>query len=147
MLQKGTKGRSSPIGATVSREGTNFSVYSKHASSIELLLFDAAEDACPSRVIPIDPATNRTYHDWHVFVPGVKPGQIYACYSPKGGVGKTATAVNLGLDYLLIFGYGGFPEMRAMLGFAAAGRRDLGRALGAGRGGRSVTRGANGGIE
>ena len=24
----------------------------------------------PARVISIDPATNRTYHYWHVFVPG-----------------------------------------------------------------------------
>ena len=24
-----------------------------------------------------DPAANRTYHYWHVFVPGVEPGQIY----------------------------------------------------------------------
>ncbi len=31
----------------------------------------------PSRVIPIDPAANRTYHYWHMFVPGVAPGQIY----------------------------------------------------------------------
>ena len=31
----------------------------------------------PSRVIRIDPATNRTYHYWHVFVPGVRPGQLY----------------------------------------------------------------------
>jgi len=30
------------------------------------------------RAISIDPATNRTYHYWHVFVPGVKAGQIYA---------------------------------------------------------------------
>ena len=28
-------------------------------------------------MIPIDPVTNRTYHYWHVFVPGVPPGQIY----------------------------------------------------------------------
>jgi glycogen operon protein len=28
-------------------------------------------------VVRIDPVTNRTYHYWHVFVPGVQPGQIY----------------------------------------------------------------------
>jgi len=42
-----------------------------------LLLFDAEDDARPSRVIPIDPAANRTYHYWHVFVSGLRPGQIY----------------------------------------------------------------------
>jgi glycogen operon protein len=52
-------------------------VYSKHAAGIELLLFDGVDDARPKRVISIDPTTNRTYHYWHVFVPGVKAGQIY----------------------------------------------------------------------
>jgi len=76
-------GQSSPLGATVSEEGTNFSVYSKHAAGIDLLLFDSVGDARPTRVMSIDPATNRTYHYWHLFVPGVKAGQIYG-YRVKG---------------------------------------------------------------
>ena len=36
------------------------------------------DDARPSRVIPIDPVTNLTCHYWHVFVPGITAGQIYA---------------------------------------------------------------------
>ena len=47
------------------------------ATGVELVLFDREDDASPSRAIPIDPVTNRTYHYWHVFVPGVPPGQIY----------------------------------------------------------------------
>ncbi len=70
-------GRSFPIGATLVTGGANFSVFSRSAGSIELLLFDRVEDARPSRVIPIDPLANRTYHYWHVFVPGVQAGQIY----------------------------------------------------------------------
>ena len=77
MAEETKQGRSSPLGATVSADGTNFCVYSKHATGIELLLFDWIDDALPERVISIDPATNRTYHYWHVFVPGVKVGQIY----------------------------------------------------------------------
>ena len=73
-----SQGTSSPLGATPSREGTNFSVFSKHATGIELLLFDHVDDGAEAaRVIRIDPATNRTYHYWHVFAPGVKAGQIY----------------------------------------------------------------------
>jgi isoamylase len=68
---------SSPLGAAVGHGGTNFSIFSRHAAKVELLFFDRTEDARPSRVIAIDPSTNRTYHYWHVFVPGVKPGQIY----------------------------------------------------------------------
>src|SRR4029453_3479794 len=72
-----TEGQSSPLGATLSREGVNFSVYSKHATGIELLLFDRVEDVRPSRLIRLAPSINRTYHYWHVFVPGVKVGQLY----------------------------------------------------------------------
>src|SRR5438270_11926049 len=70
-------GRSYPLGATVFPDGVNFSVFSRGASAVELLLFNREDDARPARVIPIDPASNRTYHYWHVFVPGVRPGQIY----------------------------------------------------------------------
>jgi len=70
-------GRSSPLGATVVRGGVNFSVFSRSASGVELLLFDRQDDAGPRRVIRIDPWANRTYHYWHVFVPGVQPGQLY----------------------------------------------------------------------
>jgi isoamylase len=70
-------GRSAPLGATVSCGGTNFSVYSRDASGIELLFFDRDDDPRPARVIPLDPSVNRTYHYWHVFVPGVQAGQLY----------------------------------------------------------------------
>jgi isoamylase len=77
VAEQSKEGQSSPLGATVSADGTNFSVYSKNAKRIELLLFDCVDDFRPERAISINPATNRTYHYWHVFVPGVKAGQIY----------------------------------------------------------------------
>ncbi len=79
-----TTGRSFPLGATLAAGGANFSIYSRTAAAIELLFFDRVEDARPSRVIPIDPQANRTYHYWHVFVPGVQAGQIYGfrAYGP-----------------------------------------------------------------
>jgi glycogen operon protein len=57
--------------------GVNFSLFSRSANNIELLLFNREDDSRPARVIPIDPAENRTYHYWHVFIPGLKAGQIY----------------------------------------------------------------------
>ena len=71
-------GRSFPLGATVLAEGVNFSVFSRQASRLDLLLFDDAASTHPARVIELDPRTHRTYHYWHVFVPGIRPGQIYA---------------------------------------------------------------------
>ena len=71
------QGTSSPLGATPGPDGVNFSVFSRHATGVELLLFDHVDDQQPARVIRIDPADNRTYHYWHVFVPSLRPGQIY----------------------------------------------------------------------
>jgi isoamylase len=79
----GTPGRSAPLGADVSPGGVNFSVYSRSASGIELIFFDREDDALPARVLPLDPAANRTGIYWHVFVPGIKPGQLYG-YRVRG---------------------------------------------------------------
>jgi isoamylase len=70
-------GSSSPLGATLSPNGVNFSVFSRHATGVQLLLFDRIDDARPARVVHLDPSANRTYHYWHVFVPNVRPGQLY----------------------------------------------------------------------
>src|ERR1700716_1208047 len=70
-------GRSSPLGATVFPGGGNFSVYSRNASGVEVLLFNREDDMQPERMITIDLATNRTDHYGHVFVPDVRPGQLY----------------------------------------------------------------------
>ncbi len=72
-----TAGRPSPIGATVTEGGVNFSLFSRTASSVELLLFDREDSPKPSRVVAFNPVANRTYHYWHYFLPGVKSGQLY----------------------------------------------------------------------
>lgn len=71
-------GVAAPLGATIVPGGVNFSLYSKHATHVELLLFDHADDAQPARIIPLDPRRHRTYHYWHVCVPGIGSGQLYA---------------------------------------------------------------------
>jgi glycogen operon protein len=76
-------GASAPLGASVHPAGVNFSVFSKDAAAIELLLFDDANAAEPSRIIALARADHRTYHYWHVFVPGLTPGQAYG-YRAQG---------------------------------------------------------------
>src|SRR5262245_39549823 len=71
-------GGSAPLGATVRSGGVNFCVYSKGATLIELLLFDEENAGQPSRIIPLHADKHRTYHYWHVFVPNLEPGQVYA---------------------------------------------------------------------
>ena len=70
-------GSSAPLGATVTAEGVNFSVFSKGATAVELLLFDDVLAPSPSRVGQLEPGRHRTYHYWHLFVPGLQPGQVY----------------------------------------------------------------------
>jgi isoamylase len=57
--------------------GVNFSLYSRHASGLELCFFERSDDARPSRIIHLDPALQRTSDIWHVFVPGLRHGQLY----------------------------------------------------------------------
>ncbi len=93
-------GQSFPIGATTFEDGVNFSLYSRHATGVELVLFDASEDLQPSQVISLNPAKNRTYHYWHTFVPGIRVGQIYGYrvdgpYTPDVGLHFDRTKVLL----------------------------------------------------
>lgn len=81
MTLKTLPGESYPIGATVEKDGkhgVNFCIFSKEATFIELLLFAGQNDPQPSHTIPLDPKTNRTHYYWHIFVEGLKAGQIYA---------------------------------------------------------------------
>src|SRR5215469_6605477 len=71
-------GLCAPLGATVYPHGVNFSIYSRDATQVELLLFDREDDQQPAKVVALDPGVNLTYHYWHTFVPGVRHGQIYA---------------------------------------------------------------------
>ncbi len=77
ILQRVDTGSTSPLGATVTARGVNFCLFSKHAKGVELLLFDAPNTSQPSQVIPLDPQRNRTFYYWHIFVQGLKEGQVY----------------------------------------------------------------------
>jgi len=94
------EGSSSPLGATCSHEGVNFSVFSRHATGVELLLFEGVDDREPSRAIRLDPGVHRTYFYWHVFVPGVRPEQLYGYrvegpFDPETGLRFDPTKVLL----------------------------------------------------
>src|SRR4051812_18264369 len=70
-------GQAFPLGASVADAGVNFSVYARDATGIELMLFDREDDARPAHTIALDPVNNRTYHYWHVLIPGLVAGQLY----------------------------------------------------------------------
>lgn len=79
-----------PMGTYACGNGTNFSLFSRHASRVRLELFNHPDDATAARVIDLNPARNRTGDVWHVWVEGIRPGQLYAYrvdgpYQPKDG--------------------------------------------------------------
>ena len=93
-----------PLGSTVTPEGTNFSVFSAHATGMEIVLFDHADGSKPVRVIALDPLLNRTSHYWHIFVPGIKPGQLYGYRAD--GPNDPAAGHRFDRDKVLIDPYG-----------------------------------------
>jgi glycogen operon protein len=55
----------------------DFTVFSKHATLIELLLFDHGDAVEPAQIIPLSPDKHRRYHYWQTHIPGIRPGQVY----------------------------------------------------------------------
>jgi isoamylase len=64
-------GRWSPLGAAFDGEGTNFALWAEGADGVTLCLFD---DAGRERRLDL---AESTFHVWHGYVPGVRPGQRY----------------------------------------------------------------------
>ena len=73
-----SQGLSYPLGATVSPKGTNFSLFSKNASFVELLLFDADKPDKPTHTFRLSPRQNKTFYYWHIFLEEIGHGQLYA---------------------------------------------------------------------
>ena len=79
-----------PMGTSQQDNGGNFAFFSRHATRVRLELFDSPADQTPSRQIELDSARNRTGDVWHIWVEGIRPGQLYGYrvdgpYSPSEG--------------------------------------------------------------
>lgn len=67
-----------PHGAKATENGVNFSISSRHATYVELVLFSSASQQKPFQVIPLDKDKNHTFFSWHVFVQELPVGTWYA---------------------------------------------------------------------
>jgi isoamylase len=63
-----------PLGAAWDGRGTNFALFSEHATGVELCLFDGQDGTKEVGRITV---SERTDQVWHVYLPGVHPGQRY----------------------------------------------------------------------
>jgi isoamylase len=110
-----------PLGAHPRGNGVNFALFSRNGSGVRLDFFNHAEDSSPTRTVILDAARNKTGDIWHVWVEGIRPGQLYGFrvagpYQPAEGhrfnpdkllVDPCATALALvpGHDFRLACGY------------------------------------------
>ena len=58
-------------------KGVNFSLFSGHATTVELLLFSGEGEKLPFQAIQLDPERNKTFNFWHVYVEGLNSGTCY----------------------------------------------------------------------
>jgi isoamylase len=87
MQLKAYPGKPFPLGATWDGLGVNFALFSENASAVELCFFATTNDEAESARIKM---TERSHGIWHVYVPGVEPGQLYGYrvygpYEPGNG--------------------------------------------------------------
>ncbi|MGH8143394.1 MAG: glycogen debranching protein GlgX [Steroidobacteraceae bacterium] len=80
------EGSSQALGAIWDGKGTNFTLFSAHATKVEVCLFD------PGGIRELERLTLPEYTDeiWHGYVPGVNPSTVYGFrvhgpYEPKAG--------------------------------------------------------------
>lgn len=66
-----------PFGCNHNGGGANFSIFSRYAAQVELLLFETAADKKPFQVISLQKEVNRTFFYWHVYVVGLPAGYWY----------------------------------------------------------------------
>ena len=81
-----------PYGAHVVDQGVHFSIFSRHATRVWLLLFDHAEDDLPKEEFELLPERNRLGDLWHLHVPTARAGQyyVYRMDGPRGDAAGNA---------------------------------------------------------
>ncbi len=113
------RGSPLPFGATEVHESINFALFSRHAQSVDLVLY-WEEEAAPVAEIPLNPYLNRTGDVWHILVrrldPAVRYGwRIDGPHKPSEGHRYDATRILVD------------PYARALTGGAQWGQPDIPR--------------------
>ncbi len=76
-----------PLGTTWDGAGVNFALFSENATGVELCLFDGPDG---NREVARIPMTEQTDQVWHIYLPEIRPGQLYGYrvhgpYAPMDG--------------------------------------------------------------
>ncbi len=86
-----------PLGATWTKHGVNFAVFSENATGVDVCLFDSPESEAESVRVRLTEYTDQV---WHAFLPEVLPGQcygfrVYGPYAPEKGLRFNASKLLL----------------------------------------------------
>ena len=66
-----------PYGARVVHGGVHFSIFSRHADKVWVMLFDHPDDEHPVQEIELEPERHRLGDLWHILIPNARAGQFY----------------------------------------------------------------------
>ena len=80
-------GKPYPSGSKFNAKGVNFSIFSRYAEQVELLLFESSDCDEPFQIIPLKKEINRTFFSWHVYVSNLPAGTWYTWR--MDGLGQT----------------------------------------------------------
>jgi glycogen operon protein len=70
-------GKALPLGARITDGGVNFSIFSRHATAVTLVLFEAPEPSSPYKEFHLNRQKNKTGDIWHCHVTGLRAGALY----------------------------------------------------------------------
>ena len=65
------------MGARLKSEGVNFSIFSRHATDVELFLYDSSSNLEPFQIIHLHTEFNKTFYSWHVYIHDLPAGTWY----------------------------------------------------------------------
>ncbi len=85
-FSKARPGNAYPLGSSFDGEGVNFALFSANAEKVELCLFDESG----SEELKRYEISENDNNIWHIYIPGLKPGQVYGYrvygpYQPEQG--------------------------------------------------------------
>ena len=83
-------GLPNPLGANIINNGVQFSIFTRNATGVKLVLFHSAEPDSDFTEIQLDPFLNKTGDVWHIWIEGLREGQVYGYrvsgdYDPECG--------------------------------------------------------------
>jgi glycogen operon protein len=70
-------GKALPLGARLTGRGVNFSLFSRNATGVSLVLFENPQPGSPRQELRLDKVKNKTGDMWHCHVPGLAAGALY----------------------------------------------------------------------